>query len=177
MNIDVVLANKENSIIIKNMYPLYLHDLSEFNGDMPNEYGIYEDGPVKTLIEQYDAQNQWFEEPGKLFPFIIMADSRPVGFILTATHPYIPKDVDYYVYESFLLRPYRGKNIAEAAVKQIFDKFKGKWMLFTHPTENNKRAQSFWHKTVGDYTSEDYEVNIEETFAGKKMVFRFNNKK
>lgn len=177
MNVKVVLANKENSIIIKNTYPLYLHDLSEIHGNLPNEYGIYEDEPIKTLMEQYEVQNKWFEEPDRLFPFIIMADNKPAGFMLVATHPYIPKDVDYYVYEFFLLRPYRGKNIGETAAKQIFDKFEGKWELFTHPTENNKRAQSFWHKTVGNYTSGNYEVSVMEIFDENKMVFKFNNKK
>lgn len=48
--VKVVLANKENANIIKNIYPLYLYDLSEVYGNVPNEYGIYEDEHIKTLI-------------------------------------------------------------------------------------------------------------------------------
>lgn len=43
MDITTVLADKENAFIIKNMYPLYLYDLSEIYGNVPNEYGIYEE--------------------------------------------------------------------------------------------------------------------------------------
>lgn len=32
MNIEIVLTNKENAYIINNIYPLYLHDLSEHYG-------------------------------------------------------------------------------------------------------------------------------------------------
>lgn len=71
MNFKVVLANKNNSNIIKNLYPLYLHDISEIYKTLPNEYGIFENESVKTLIEQYEIQNIWFDEEGILFPFII----------------------------------------------------------------------------------------------------------
>lgn len=37
MNVEVILATNENVKIIKNMYPLYLHDLSEIYGNVPNE--------------------------------------------------------------------------------------------------------------------------------------------
>lgn len=61
MKITTVLANNETSNIIKNLYPLYLHDLSEHYGDIPDEYGVYEEEPIKTLAEQYETQNIWFE--------------------------------------------------------------------------------------------------------------------
>ena len=80
MEIQSILANDENANIIKNLYPLYLHDLSEIYGNVPNEYGIYEDKPIKTLEEQYDVQNIWFQKPKTLFPFIIFVDKKPAGF-------------------------------------------------------------------------------------------------
>lgn len=53
MNVNVTLVNKDSSNILKNIYTLYLHDIAEIYGTLPNEYGIFEDGPIKTLIEQY----------------------------------------------------------------------------------------------------------------------------
>ncbi len=175
MEIKTILANKENSNIIKNMYPLYLYDLSEIYGNVPNEYGIYEEEPVKTLMEQYDVQNNWFTKPEELFPFIIMVDDKPAGFHLVATKPYAPQTADYFVYEFFLLRPYRGKGIAEVAAKQVFERFKGRWELYTSP-ENNIRGQKFWRKTLNSYTSGKYEESLGDTFDGYKMIFRFNNR-
>lgn len=54
MEVKIILSDKENSNIIKNLYPLYLYDLSEIYGNVPNEYGIYEEESIKTLMEQYD---------------------------------------------------------------------------------------------------------------------------
>lgn len=175
MEVKVVLANEENANIIKNIYPLYLYDLSEVYGNVPNEYGIYEDEPIKTLVEQYDLQNDWFQKPKKLFPFIIMADGKPAGFDLVSTGEYAPKGMDYYVFEFFLLRSYRGKNIASIAAKQIFDMFLGKWGLYVAPNGRNPRAEKFWRKTIIDYAKGNFEEKQGSTFDGHKLIFTFNN--
>ena len=173
MNVQCKLATEETANIIRNFYPLYLHDLSEFSGVLPNEYGIYEEDPVKTLLDQYNLQDIWFQNPEFLFPHIIYVDNKPAGFALVATGKYAPKTTDYYLYEFFILRPYRGKNIAMNAATQIFDKFQGKWELYTNPSPENKRAQSFWTKTVNKYTSGTFEKSEGETFDGRKIIFRF----
>lgn len=175
LEVKVVLANEEHANIIKNIYPLYLHDISEIYGNVPNEYGIYEDEPIKTLIEQYDVQNTWFKNPNYLFPFIIMVDGKPAGFDLVSTGEFAPEGMDYYVYEFFLLRPYRGKEIASIAAKQIFDKFSGKWGLYVAPPAINQRAEKFWRKTISDYTKGNFEEKQGATFDGDKLIFTFNN--
>ncbi|MBU3127883.1 GNAT family N-acetyltransferase [Clostridium tagluense] len=176
MKITTVLANNETSNIIKNIYPLYLHDLSEHCGDLPNEYGIYEEEPMKTLADQYEVQNIWFEKANVLFPYIIRVDDKPAGFILIATKPYAPKTSDYYVNEFFLLRPYRGKNIGEIAAKQVFDKFQGRWELYTNHLPKNLKGQKFWRKTVSSYTNNNYDESTGQTVHEEKLIFRFNNK-
>ncbi|MBZ9622489.1 GNAT family N-acetyltransferase [Clostridium sp. FP2] len=176
MKITTVLANNETSNIIKNIYPLYLHDLSEHCGDLPNEYGIYEEEPMKTLADQYEVQKIWFEKANVLFPYIIRVDDKPAGFILIATKPYAPKTSDYYVNEFFLLRPYRGKNIGEIAAKQVFDKFQGRWELYTNHLPKNLKGQKFWRKTVSSYTNNNYDESTGQTVHEEKLIFRFNNK-
>jgi len=176
MKIEIILSNNKNSNIIKNLYPLYLYDLSEIYGNVPNEYGIYEDKPIKTLEEQCDVQDVWFQKPDQLFPFIFFVDEKPAGFALVATGEHAPRGADYYVYEFFLLRQYRGKDIAEISAKQVFDKFQGKWELYTNPSSSNKKGQSFWNKTINNYTLGNFEKVFGTTFDGEKLIFRFNNK-
>jgi predicted acetyltransferase len=175
MLVEVILSNNEHSNIIKNLYPLYLYDLSEIYGNVPNEYGIYEDKPIKTLQEQYHLQDIWFEKPELLFPFIIFVDKKPAGFALVAAGKYAPSGVDYFMHEFFLLRPYRGKNIAEISASQVFDKFQGKWEVYTNPTSSNKKGQSFWLKTINNYTNGNFEKVFDTTFDGEKLIFRFGN--
>lgn len=175
MKIEIILADNTNGFIIKNMYPLYLHDLAGIHGTLPNEYGIFEEGPIRTLVEQYDIQQSWFENADLLYPYLIMVDNIPAGFCLVGSGRYAPKEVDYFVYETFLLSPYRGKSISYHAVTEVFGKHHGKWMLFTHSTENNICAKSFWRKTVGHYTGSNY-ITEEKVIDGMpKLVFKFEN--
>jgi len=94
-----------------------------------------------------------------------------------STGKYAPKEMDYYVFEFFLLRPYRGKDIASIAAKQIFDKFSGKWGLYVAAKEigTNLRAEKFWRKTISSYTNDNFQEKYDETFIGYKLIFTFNN--
>lgn len=104
MNLTVKLAEPHEAHIIKNLYPLYLHDLSGHyglnDGLVLNEHGIYEDDhDIQTLAQQYDVQNIWWEKPGCLYPFLFRADLVPAGFALIATPPHCAPGVDYFVNE------------------------------------------------------------------------------
>lgn len=175
MNIEIKLADSTNGFIIKNMYPLYLHDIAGLHGTLPNQYGIFEKEPIKTLIEQYDIQQVWFDNQGLLYPYLIIVDEIPAGFCLLGSGKYVPKEVDYFIYETFLLRPYRGKSISYHAMIEIFKKHKGKWMLYTHATENNIHAKSFWHKIVSHITENNYTTEEKIIDDMPKLVFTFEN--
>ncbi|WP_246553580.1 hypothetical protein [Paenibacillus tritici] len=114
MNIEVKLTRANEAYIIKNMYPLYLHDLSGHyglvEGHLPNRHGIFEeDDECRTLTDQYEVQNIWWDKPGVLYPFLIRANSIPAGFALIATPPHCGQGVDYFVNDFFLLQPFRGR--------------------------------------------------------------------
>lgn len=72
-----------------------------------------------------------------------MVDNIPAGFCLVGSGKYVPQDIDYFVYETFLLSPFRGKSISYHSMIEIFKRHRGKWMLFTHSTENNIHAKLF----------------------------------
>ncbi len=175
MKVEIKLADNTNGYIIKNMYPLYLHDIAGIHGTLPNEHGIFEEEPIKTLSDQYDIQQVWFEKPNELYPYLIIADNVPAGFCLVGSGRYVPKDVDFYVYETFILSPFRGKNISCYAITEVFNKHLGKWMLFTHSTSNNVRAKVFWHKVIKSYTNNNYTTEEKMIDQMPKLVFRFDN--
>lgn len=177
MEVEVNLSSKNEAYIIKNLYPLYLHDLSELYGDLPNSHGIFEESDdYVTLNDQYDVQNIWWEKQDVLFPFLIKVDKKPAGFILIASPPYCNKGIAYFVNEMFLLRPFRGKGIAEFAAVKVFEQFQGKWELFTNPSaEKNKVGQNFWRKTISNYTNGKFIEELGDTFDGYRLIFRFDN--
>ena len=121
LNVTARLCGMEEKFIINNIYPLYLHDLSEVWERKTNRYGVFEDDDTRTLIEQ----NRVFDICGNTRTYyslyLITVDDMTAGLAFVATSPFIPCPhyIDYYMNEFFLLRNYRGKGVGEEAVRQI----------------------------------------------------------
>jgi len=178
MEITIQLCSIEDKFIINNIYPLYLHDLSEIWGFKPNRFGVFEENDMRTLLEQIEVFDIWWEKPDVLFPFLIKVDDIPAGLAFVATPPYTPcpRYIDYYFNEFFLLRSFRGIGVGEEACRQVFNQLRGNWEVQTGPMERNVRAQKFWRKTLADYTNGQYsEEHGSHPEDGEKLVFRFNN--
>lgn len=176
-NISIQLCDRKNKFIINNLYPLYLHDLAEIRNELPNKYGVFEDDDeYQTLEQQIPVFDIWWEKEDHLFPYLITVDDLPAGFILIATPPYLYDNCDFMINEAFILRPFRGKGIGEYAVTEIFNLYRGKWMLFTTPTEKNIKTINFWRKTLSRYTNNQFtEEDKELQGVGLSKVFKFNN--
>ncbi|NBD27702.1 GNAT family N-acetyltransferase [Paenibacillus glycinis] len=178
MNVKVQLCGKEQKYIINNLYPLYLHDLAGIRSVLPNKYGVFEDSDAyRTLQQQIMAFDIWWEKEDCLFPFLVWVDEVPAGFALIAAPPYVDDDSDFLVNEFFILRPFRGRGVAEEAITTIFNRLKGKWLLYTFPTDNNLRTIKFWRKTLGRYTSDLFteEDKALRPEMGVEKVFNFSN--
>ncbi len=52
MEVTLNLTDQSTKFIINNLYPLYLHNLSEIWEWKPNKYGVFEDDETLTLNEQ-----------------------------------------------------------------------------------------------------------------------------
>lgn len=176
MNVSISLTDQSTKYIVNNLYPLYLHDLSEIWGWKPNKYGVYEDDETSTLSEQNKVFDIWWENESILYPYLIRVEDIPAGFAFVATPPYTPHGSEYYMNEFFVLRPFRGKGVAEAAAVRVLNNHKGTWEIQTNPGESNRRAQSFWRKTIQHYTSGSYQEEYANTTNdGHKLIFRFDN--
>ncbi|OAB38294.1 acetyltransferase [Paenibacillus macquariensis subsp. defensor] len=176
MQVTINLTDESTKFIINNLYPLYLHDLSEIWGWKPNKYGVFEDDETLTLNEQNKVFDVWWSKQSILFPYLIRVDEVPAGFALVASPPYTPHGSDFYINEFFILRSYRGRGVAETAAVKVLNNHQGSWELQTNPIEVNKRAQTFWRRTINDYTDGNYQEEIAETKNdGNKLIFRFIN--
>ncbi|MCJ8014545.1 GNAT family N-acetyltransferase [Paenibacillus sp. KQZ6P-2] len=177
MNITVKLCSEADKQIIYNMYPLYLYDLAEIRRVLPNTYGVFEDtDDFRTLQEQQSLFDIWWQKENILYPYLIRADGLPAGFGLVATPPYLVDDSEYMLNEFFVMRPFRNQGIGEKAAAALFNRFPGRWMLFTTPTSDNERTQRFWRKTLGNYSLDHYHERDEDLpHFGMMKVFRFKS--
>lgn len=177
MDTEVILAAQDEAHVFANLWPLYLYDISEFNADLnlPNAHGLFEEETLRAY--DYAAPLRiWWEKPGLLFPFLIRVDGHAAGFALVGASPgHAPQGRDFYVHELFLMRPFRGRGVGEAAVTKVFERLPGRWELRTQPS--NGRARAFWRKALDRYTSgqvtEEVRYTAEEDAI--KVVFCFSN--
>jgi predicted acetyltransferase len=145
MQIEIIQAGHAEKAVIENLFPLYLHDLSEFSDvDVDGQGRFLQDG----------ALDPWWEND-TLFPFLIRVDEQIAGFALVATPPYVSKGRDYRLNEFFILRRYRQRGIGLAAATAVFDRLHGAWEVGWLPT--NLPAAAFWRKTIERYTQGRYQ--------------------
>ena len=176
MNTTISLAAQDEAHVIANLWPLYLYDVSEFEVDLPNAHGLFEEETLHTRNYAVPLGICW-EKPGLLFPFLIRVDGHAAGFALVGASPgHAPQGRDFYVHEFFLMRPFRGRGVAADAVMEVFERLPGRWELRTQPT--NARAKSFWRKTLNHYAAGHFteEVCHATQDDADKVVFRFSNK-
>ena len=159
----------DQAYILQNLYPYYLHDLSEFQEILPNQHGLFESDEIISY-EKETFLKVWWEHPEQLFPVIIRVDDRPAGFALIGTKPY-SGDRDYEIMEFFILKPYRQKGLAEQAAIKAFGLFNGEWKCSVLP--RNLRACSFWRRITSKY--EKYSESLKQTNDGEMVVFWFQN--
>lgn len=180
MNVDIKLSDKDDFFIIKNFIPLFRHYIGEVYNELPNKYGVFSYDESKTLQEMSDKRERWIEHPDELFPYIIYAFDRAVGYMLVAK---VKEDAfeksDYYLNALFVVNPARRKGIAGNAVKKVFDSFKGKWEVHTNASYRNIDTQNFWNKTIQEYTDNNFISYKDKVPDGDEVViYRFdsNNK-
>lgn len=116
---------------LKSLMNLYLHDLSEFAFDIKiNEDGKFEYEGIELYFKSEDLR-----------PFFITYKEEVAGFVLLNTGKYIPKDRDYVVHELFVLKYFRKKGIANTAIKNLLEIYRGKYEI--GQISSNKLAVNF----------------------------------
>lgn len=157
MDITLERITPEKKLILRNLYSLYLHDLSAFAVSLM----VSDDGSF-----EFDSFDVIWEKEG-LSPYLIKADGNLAGFILLLETP-LTKRVDKVINDFFILNPYRGKGVARAAVSQIFEEHKGSYYI--SQLTRNEPAVRFWKKIY-----QQFEIDFEEVTEdqdGEPVVYQ-----
>jgi predicted acetyltransferase len=143
---------------IESVYREYLTDLA------PLATGIF---PALGEVghREPDQLMRWFGDPGATL-LTILYDESPVGFALvrrrfpTATAALqgsglpLAAAAEFSMDEFFIARPWRRRGIGAQAVRLLFDRFAGRWLITEH--QGNSAAVSFWRGVVAAYTRGKY---------------------
>ena len=155
MNVEIVDA-RATAEILRNLFPLYIHDLSAFT-----DFDVEEDGKFRAP-PSFAA----YWESADRHPFLLRADGKIAGFALIRQMESAPLTFD--MGEFFVLRRYRRLGVGRIAAAALFDRFKGRWEV--RELIDNLPAQSFWRRIIGDYTGGDF-VEVKEYFERYKREF------
>ena len=120
--------------ILRNLYSLYLHELSNFTTSLD----VGEDG-----VFHYEELDNFWNVDG-LSPYFIKLDNEIIGFILLLERPFLKKSNDYGINDFFILNKYKGKGLAMQVVEKLFEEKPGQYFLMQ--VVENKRAVAFWKK-------------------------------
>ncbi|WP_144613629.1 GNAT family N-acetyltransferase [Bacillus cereus] len=128
--------------ILRNLYALYLHDLSTFTPNITiEENGFFE---CKDL-------HMFWENDG-ITPYFIKAENSIVGFLLLLERPYLKKENDFGINDIFILNQYKGKGIGKRVIENLLKEKRGQY--FVIELVKNVPAVSFWKKVYRELSIE-----------------------
>lgn len=148
---------KKNKKLLENLMQLYLHDISLY---FPVDINS------NTCKYVYDDLDKYFDSSDNN-AYLFMDGDNVIGFTLINK-----EDNNMVVQEMFILNNYKNKKLGELSISKIFDKYKGNWVIRSLPC--SPKSESFWNKTIGNYTNNKY--SVEHIGKYNRAVFKFNNK-
>lgn len=133
---------------LSNVYPFYLHDLSEYDDGYYrlNERGLWEP----------DHLPSWLQDDGDQ-PLVIVESGRRVGCALVnrAPSPHLTPGMDFRMSEFFVLRTHRRRGVGRRAVFAVFERFRGRWEI--SELARNMPAIRFWRRVIGEWSGAKYD--------------------
>ncbi|MDR4985669.1 GNAT family N-acetyltransferase [Bacillus cereus] len=124
--------------ILRNLYALYLHDLSKFTTNITiGANGFFE----------YEDLHMFWEVDG-ITPYFIKADNSIIGFLLLLERPFLKKENDFGINDIFILNQYKGKGIGKKVIGNLLEEKRGRY--FVIELIKNIPAISFWKKVYSE---------------------------
>ncbi len=143
--------------ILRNLYSLYLHDLSAYTEGLD----ISEDGSF-----EFDAFDMIWEREG-LTPYFIKNHEAIAGFLLLLERPFLKNEYDLCINDIFILKKFRRKGIALSVLMELFTQKKGKYFLLE--LAENIPAVTFWRKSLKEleieFKEESKDIDGDECFV------------
>lgn len=145
MNVQLVPVASERKNVLNNLMEKYTYEFSQYDLLPYGDNGLFND----THIDSY------FTDPER-FPFFLYADGELAGLALVFKRAECPAPLDWAVAEFFVSYRFRRKGVGTAAMKQLFERFRGIWQIKYHP--KNCGSEIFWRKIAGEFSANGYET-------------------
>ncbi|HEY3809587.1 MAG TPA: GNAT family N-acetyltransferase [Steroidobacteraceae bacterium] len=141
---------------IEGVYRDYLNDLA------PEATGLF---PALGEVghREPDLLARWFADRTAQVLTILYSE-EPVGFAMVhrraagAPGHASAGASEFSMAEFFIARPWRRRGIGAQAVRLLFDRFDGQWLISEHV--RNTAAVKFWRRVVSTYTHGQFQERV-----------------
>ena len=125
----------DDTPLIDRLWQLYVHDLSESRGSLPNAEGMFKLGHL-----------QWFRDQPTDWPgFLVTYDGAPAGFAFVGVKWAGGKRT---IGEFFVVRAVRRRGVGEHVARTLIERYPGRWEIAFQ--DSNRGAPQFWQRVVSD---------------------------
>src|SRR5687768_8467598 len=123
MSVEIVKATLQDEPLVKSLWGLFLHDLSEFTDDSwMGEEGEWQP-PAGKWVRSPEADGR----PEPVQTLIVRVEGRPAGYASIALAPrvFVTPGRDIAMAQFFVLKGYRRRGVGRAFARALFDRFPG----------------------------------------------------
>jgi predicted acetyltransferase len=131
--------------VFERLWQLYVHDLSESRGSVPNEEGVFKSGHL-----------DWYRSsPGEWAAFLVTDSGAPIGFAFIGLRWAGGKRT---VGDFFIVRARRRSGIGRAVARALIGLYPGAWEIAFQ--DDNPGAPDFWRGVVRDIVGDAWSEEL-----------------
>ena len=143
MSITADLATADETVILLDLWQLYMTDLATYRDSVIQADGRYRDDRLRTYLAYDDHWSYLIRNRDEIVGFALIRKSKP------GTH---------VIGEFFIKSEFRRSGIGRCAVTEILPRFAGNWEIPFQ--EENVKAANFWRRTITELGYETTEANL-----------------
>lgn len=143
MSITADLATADETLILLDLWQLYMTDLATYRDSVIQADGRYRDDRLRTYLAYYDHWSYLIRNQGEIVGFALVRKSKP------GTH---------VIGEFFIKSEFRSLGVGRCAVAEILPRFAGNWEIPFQ--EENVKAANFWRRTITELGYKTTEANL-----------------
>lgn len=160
MRVELEQAGIDKKDMLRQLMNYYIYDFST--------YLDFEIDEHTGMFAPYPNYDKLWEEEHNYTSYLFKVEARIAGFAIVETLGG-KREAEYYMTEFFVLRKYRKLGVGKTAAIQLFNQYKGRWLISQIST--NLPAQNFWRTIIGEYTNGKYAE--ESRFDNRQISQRF----
>ena len=145
-------AFRADQLFIERVYGDFVNDLA------PDSTGVFPPLAGLAMVEGDDDLQRWLADP-QVHLLTILLHKQPAGFAVVSTRrgagPQGEATNPFRMTEFFIARPLRRRGVGRAAVRLLFDRFAGEWLVTQ--SRRNASAVAFWRRVIAQYSGGRYQ--------------------